>query len=412
MMILFLFAILIAFVHCDIRDDHEIKSLPGLTVTPKFKQYAGYLNVSTTRKLSYWLVESQNNTDNDPLLLWLNGGPGCSSFFGTIVENGPFRLDPGDDVELVLKENPHAYNTFANVLYLESPAGVGFSVNENPDFANDDNTTAIDNLTFLKAFLEVHTNFKGRDFYISGFSYAGAYVPTLAEKVLEAGDSLALKLKGLAMGNAVTKNKWLDKFSLPAYAFHGLRGSLELGEWMKNYCPTGFDNYCGDEIENAPHVKDDGVNEYDISQKCGSDLACAGNGMNHYFNQPEVKKALHFDDKPWVYCGSISYTEFYDMEPIVRGILDKKIKVLYFYGNLDTVCPFIEGDLFTRKIGEVGVEGHWFVDGNYAGTKTVYPNNLIFTTIAGAGHPTALGKPKQMANVLRKFINDISDWNE
>ncbi|PIO55419.1 serine carboxypeptidase [Teladorsagia circumcincta] len=72
-----------------------------------------------------------------PLLLWLNGGPGSSSLEGLFLENGPFRI--GKDGKTITR-NPYAWNQFANVLYLESPVGVGYSYSTDgnqPQYSDD-----------------------------------------------------------------------------------------------------------------------------------------------------------------------------------------------------------------------------------------------------------------------------------
>lgn len=83
---------------------------------------------------------------DDPVILWLNGGPGCSSLMGMVTENGPFRFFQGDDK---MYFNKYAWNTKANVIYLESPAGVGFSVGKGDDLVTNDTKTATDNLIAL-----------------------------------------------------------------------------------------------------------------------------------------------------------------------------------------------------------------------------------------------------------------------
>lgn len=89
-----------------------------------YPAYSGYLNINDKKALHYVLVSSQSNPETDPVLLWFNGGPGCSSLEGFIMEHGPYVFDDG---ETEIKKNPYPWNLRANVAYIESPAGVGFS---------------------------------------------------------------------------------------------------------------------------------------------------------------------------------------------------------------------------------------------------------------------------------------------
>ena len=99
--------------------------------------YSGYLPVSDTKSLHYIFVESQNDTSYDPIIIWLNGGPGCSSLLGAFSENGPFIFDDGQDI---LKPNEFAWNNRASILYIESPANVGYSIGGPNDFTFTDMT--------------------------------------------------------------------------------------------------------------------------------------------------------------------------------------------------------------------------------------------------------------------------------
>ncbi|OQR86765.1 serine protease family S10, partial [Achlya hypogyna] len=104
--------------------EHKITELPGAVDAIPFDQYAGHLQLqSNGQKMFYWLVESEESPATDPLVLWLNGGPGCSSLGGFFTELGPFVVNS----DLTLTRNPYAWNRKANVVFLESPAGVGFS---------------------------------------------------------------------------------------------------------------------------------------------------------------------------------------------------------------------------------------------------------------------------------------------
>jgi len=62
--------------------DDKITSLPGFEGDLPSRQFSGYLSASESKNLHYWFVESENDPANDPVILWLNGGPGCSSLDG------------------------------------------------------------------------------------------------------------------------------------------------------------------------------------------------------------------------------------------------------------------------------------------------------------------------------------------
>ncbi|RHY99606.1 hypothetical protein DYB26_016552, partial [Aphanomyces astaci] len=135
-----------------LAQEHFIVDLPHYRdPTPiSFGMYAGRMPLpSNGQEMFYWYVESKDNPDVDPLVLWLNGGPGCSSLGGMFTELGPFVVES----DLTVKLNPYAWNRKANVVFLESPAGVGFSQPQlNQSDYNDDFTT--DRIAeFLEQFL-------------------------------------------------------------------------------------------------------------------------------------------------------------------------------------------------------------------------------------------------------------------
>jgi cathepsin A (carboxypeptidase C) len=86
----------------------------------KYKEF----NNSRVDDLFYWWFESRNSPKDDPLVIWLTGGPGCASEIALLYENGPYRFE--DDGK-TLKGNPHSWNSNANLLYVDQPIGTGFS---------------------------------------------------------------------------------------------------------------------------------------------------------------------------------------------------------------------------------------------------------------------------------------------
>ncbi|EEC84715.1 hypothetical protein OsI_31677 [Oryza sativa Indica Group] len=164
------------------KEDDRIAALPGQPRGVNFAQFAGYVTVDRKngRELFYYFVESPYDASTKPLILWLNGGPGCSSLgFGAMKELGPFRVNPDGKT---LSRNKHAWNNVANVIFLESPAGVGFSYSMNSSDYSDvgDQITAEDTYVFLLNWFNRFPEYKGRDFYIAGDSYGGHYVPQIA----------------------------------------------------------------------------------------------------------------------------------------------------------------------------------------------------------------------------------------
>nr|POE65524.1 serine carboxypeptidase-like 46 [Quercus suber] len=178
----------------------KITSLSGQPQV-SFQQFAGYITVDEkqNRALFYYFVEAESQLASKPLVLWLNGGPGCSSVgAGALLEHGPFKVR-GDN----LVRNEYNWNKEANVLYLESPAGVGFSYSANKSFYTyvNDEITARDNLIFLQRWFAKYPEYRGKDFFIAGESYAGHYVPQLAQLIIQS--NLKINLKGIAVGNAL-----------------------------------------------------------------------------------------------------------------------------------------------------------------------------------------------------------------
>ena len=177
-------------------NDDEIINLPGLQAEINFRQFSGYLDGGNGYRLFYWFVESQNYPSEDPVVLWLNGGPGCSSIAGLLTENGPFRV-AADGTTLYL--DPYSWNAFANVLYLESPVNVGFSYNTTKftesHVYNDEATVDI-KYNALINFFEKYPYYKKHEFYITGESYAGVYIPLLTQKILKNRWKNGLHLKG------------------------------------------------------------------------------------------------------------------------------------------------------------------------------------------------------------------------
>ena len=201
-----------------------VSSLPSLEGELPSKLYSGFLDVEgTTKRLHYLFAESQGSPAEDPVVLWLNGGPGCSSLEGFFYEHGSVivsdahappnaNFDGSDSSNAnsshTLVHNEWTWSKSANVIYLEAPAGVGFSYDAASGAGSTqptagDNSTAADNLAALDAFFTKFPEYQKNEFYVSGESYGGVYVPTLSLKILQAGSAFKGNMAGYLVGNGV-----------------------------------------------------------------------------------------------------------------------------------------------------------------------------------------------------------------
>ena len=136
-------------------------------------------------------------------------------------------------------DNPFSWNKNANVIYLEQPAGVGFSTAaKEVGYSTGDNETALENYQFLEGFFEEFPQYAQNDLWVTGESYGGVYIPTLTYNILT-GTSTQLRasLKGIMIGNPIIYCAgWKDTFftiQLELYFWHGLISFSNRQEWFK-----------------------------------------------------------------------------------------------------------------------------------------------------------------------------------
>ncbi|WOL14403.1 serine carboxypeptidase 1 [Canna indica] len=259
-------------------DGALITSLPGFDGRFPSDHYGGYVTIDEDhgKKLYYYFVVSEGNPSKDPVVLWLNGGPGCSSFDGFVYEHGPFNFESGGSNGSLpkLHLNLYSWSKVSNIIYLDSPAGVGLSYSKNKtDYITGDLQTASDSHKFLLKWFELYPEFLANPFYISGESYAGVYVPTLASEVargIESGAKPTLNFKGYMVGNGVTDDVF-DGDALVPFAFGMGLISSQMYQAVKTACQGSYWNpsnsNCETELSKVDKVLDD-LNIYDILEPC------------------------------------------------------------------------------------------------------------------------------------------------
>ncbi|CAM9862355.1 unnamed protein product, partial [Discosporangium mesarthrocarpum] len=188
-----------------VPSDHEVESLPGLPEGAfSTRHYAGHIPVRDAESFTfYWLFESAGQPDSDPIVIWLNGGPGCSSMDGLWLENGPFRLDGQHHITVnpYRHDIPVLWHKKSNLLYVDQPLGTGLSFTTNKDYA--DNDLEVNDLfyEFLLKFMGLHPSFRSRvgseealyrsrPIFFAGESHAGHYIPSMVAHVLRKNKEL------------------------------------------------------------------------------------------------------------------------------------------------------------------------------------------------------------------------------
>ena len=371
----------------------------------------------------YWLFYSRQDQNNDPLTIWLTGGPGCSSELAIFYENGPFTIN--DD--LSLSKNLHSWNNNANLLYVDQPAGTGFSqISSIFDYETSERGIAQDFYKFLTKFLEANPEFKGRDLYITGESYAGHYIPAIASFYVKQ-EVQDMKLKAIAIGNGWTdpfdqypayatfsyENKLLSKFyyTILETAFEVCRGLIKTVNPLiaLEVCQISSQSILGDPTSPT-------FNVYDIRKPCSVPPLCYDfSNMDKFIAREDVRAALGVGKRPWTSCDKLVHTFLLgdwvtNLQPNVIEALNADVKVLVYSGDKDWICNWRGGEAWTHKLDYAGKDEFnkldytaWQVDNVEAG-QVKSAQGLTFLRVYDAGHMVPMDQPKNAFQMLTDFL--------
>ncbi|KAG0490201.1 hypothetical protein HPP92_007064 [Vanilla planifolia] len=431
------------------QEADRVTRLPGQPPVD-FQQYAGYITVDEShgRALFYWFIEAQHNARDKPLLLWLNGGPGCSSIgYGEAEELGPFLLKKGVPE---LRFNKFSWNKEANLLFLESPVGVGFSyTNTSSDLNNlGDEFTANDSYAFLLNWFKRFPQYKSFEFFIAGESYAGHYVPQLAEKIFdknkEAKDNY-INLKGFMIGNAVMDDE-TDQKGMVTYAWDHAVISDQVYDDINNNCNFSLENTskpCTVALQEYYKVYNiidmyslytpscimddlarkssmiDGVAPKLFSRyrgwwfpKPSGYDPCISIYTEVYLNRPDVQKALHANvtnmGYNWTHCSDVINRwndSPFSVLPVIKKLVNGGLRVWVYSGDTDGRIPVTSTRLTLKKLGLSTVQKWkpWYNHKQVGGWTIIY-DGLTFVTIRGAGHQVPTFAPRQARQLVAHFL--------
>ncbi|KAH8880479.1 alpha/beta-hydrolase [Thozetella sp. PMI_491] len=421
-------------------------------------QYTGWLDVGP-KHLFFWYFKSRSAPDVDPLVLWLTGGPGVSSMLALLEENGPCLINE-DGTGTVYNE--YGWNEQSNLLFVDQPAGVGFSyLDEDAPVPGTSFVAAEDMHIFLQIFVsKVFPELKDRAFHISGESYAGHYVPVLGAQIV-AQNALyptrtQVNLKSILVGNGYysaldlafgywetlcTTNPGVKEPVFNSTRCDIMAANLPRCMNLAKVCVENPDpaiciaagDVCWEGV--VKHYDQEsykgGRNRYDITAPCEVEDLCYPQAarIQEYLNTTRVQEALGVPKANRGYnmiSGAVSYAFFltgdhgHSTEPQVLYLLENGIDVLVYQGLLDLACN-TAGNL--RWANNMPWKGQpefnakslrpWFLDGSPVGefkevkiqmTEKGKKSRFTFLTVAGAGHLVPQDKPEAALALMLRWI--------
>jgi len=428
--------------------DFYVPSLPGQPKDSQLILYAGHLSFSPPdstiepEKDSYgffFLNKARHIANRPVLLVWLNGGPGCSSFDGSLMEVGPLRMVlKGDGA---LKEADAAWNEYANMLFIDQPTGTGYSYGPQPSYVHELDVSSANLVNLLARFFKIFPEYQNMDLYLCGESFAGQYIPYLAQAILDT-NIITSPLKGIIIGNG-----WIDPVNqYLAYADFAFKVGLvnpsskaaelvrgevkKCNEWVEsnNTVPVyiqaceGILSAITDSTVQTVNSQKMCLNMYDVRlvdtyPACGltwpPDLA----DIAPYLSRADVKSALHAQahSADWVECEPRVGNNFWakTSQPSVTlfpKLLDK-IKVMLFSGDQDLICCHTGTERMIDNLTWGGRRGWteetsnqpWKVNGSYAGMWRE-ERNLTYVLVANASHMAPYDVPYVTQDMLVRFL--------
>ncbi|CAI5737592.1 unnamed protein product [Hyaloperonospora brassicae] len=429
-----------------------VKELPGLDPSVNVTHHAGRIALYGGDKnfLFYWHFQAARDAKKAPLVIWLNGGPGCSSMQGLFTGNSPFVLVN----ESTIGRNAHSWHQFANMLFVDQPVGTGMSYTSGNDYRSSEKDISADFYDFLVRFVQRHTEYlsnavdgvkHSRAVYLFGESHAGRWIPEFSEHIMNRNDDadsqIKIRLVGFGIGNGWVHPKIQYEYS--DYA-HGL-GLLSFGQVRSlkasfAECEAALDagTYYSDSclgnmnaITNSVKAGNGGnvLNHYDVRQYVHN-IGAYPPGMKTiatYLTKLEVREAVHGnEDKRFRFemCSNSVYRGLKKFDGVstldaVQSLLQKGLRMIFYVGQWDMMCNYYGMEKLLLSLNWNGAKAYqqarkftWQVQGRKEPAGFAQQGgNLTYVVVAGAGHVVPLNVPDVAADLLRRFVNGL-DFND
>ncbi|KAG2735733.1 hypothetical protein G9P44_001947 [Scheffersomyces stipitis] len=399
-------------------------------------QYTGYLDVNVLDKhFFYWFFESRNDPKNDPIILWLNGGPGCSSATGLFFELGPSSIN----ATLQPVFNPYSWNNNASVIFLDQPVGVGYSYTGGDQVTNTA-SAAKDVFVFLELFFQKFPQFIQNKFHIAGESYAGHYIPSFASEIINNADR-SFELSSVLIGNGITdsliQNGYYGPMACGEGGYKPVITQEQCDQIEKDYPKCAaltnicyhFQNaltcvpaqyYC--DMKLFKPYGDTGLNPYDIRKPCadqGANCYVEMDYLDDYLNLDYVKQAVGASNIDiFTSCDSTVFQNFIlngdearPFQQYVAELLEKDIPVLLYAGDKDYICNWLGNHAWSDALEyehheqfEAAPFKPWYTfEGKLAGEVKNY-KKFTFLRVYDAGHMVPYDQPENALDMVNRWV--------
>ncbi len=402
----------------------RVTALPTLGQVAQ-PQFAGYASTSTVAcadlacsdrpGLFYWLVGRDAGYRTHPTVLWSNGGPGASSFYGFLSENGPYVLDPSQR----LVPYAHAWTAVANYLVFDHPLGVGLSFPFRGRIAHNVGQ-GTDQLAAAVGHVVRRDGLQASPLFLTGESYGGTYMPLLAKRLLDTRS-------GVRVGGVVIVDGWVDPEtqvgSTAQYALtHGLIDQARKRSLDRLYrrCRAAL-RTSGAASPRAQRIClsiQDAIAA--VSGRWLGNIAQSGDidyaPIERFLNRADVRAAIHARPDGTFALSSEAIAKAYagdvmrSYAGVVAELLDRGVPVLVVTGLNDAKdANFLGTRAWIAKLRWRGAARYeraatrrWTVDGSVLGYRRA-GGGLTTLEVLDAGHLAPRDQPR-IADALRAFM--------
>lgn len=392
------------------------------------KSYSGFFTVDKTynSNLFFWFFPSEVDFEHAPILLWLQGGPGASSLLGLFAENGPFSVK----IQHGLKERPFAWTKTHSVIYIDNPVGAGYSFTEG-GFAQNQTKVGKDLYEALLQFFTMFPDLQSRDFYVTGESYAGKYIPAISYTIHQNNPTAKIKinLKGLAIGdgfcdpiNQLEYGDYLYQLGLyDANARDQVKKLEEQGiemiqnkEWEK--AAKWFDRLIDGDMANSSFFQNTtGFKNYYNFLNPVDPVEFDIKLMEKYVQRNDVRAAVHVGNATFNTGKEVEQNLIEDAVQSVAPWISELLshyRVLIYNGQLDIIVAYPLTLNFLQKLSFSGADEYktaaryrWMVGTDIAG-YVKQAGNLTEVLVRNAGHMVPADQSQWAFDMISRFTSN------